>query len=56
MRSGLDEFPLRQREAIRMFYLDGRSMAEVAAALACSEDTAKMLVSRGMQALRRMRE
>lgn len=54
LRAGVEQLPPRQREAIRMFYLDGRSMVEVGTALGCSEDAAKMLVSRGMQALRRM--
>ncbi|MBK8098978.1 MAG: sigma-70 family RNA polymerase sigma factor [Planctomycetes bacterium] len=55
MRRLVEALPARQRLAVQRFYLDGRSMGQVGDELECSEDAAKMLVARGMAALRERR-
>lgn len=49
----LGELPARQREAVRLHFLSQRAMAEVAAALGCSENAAACLVQRGLRGLQR---
>jgi RNA polymerase sigma-70 factor (ECF subfamily) len=45
------ELPRRQTQAITLFYLEDRSVLEIAAMLGCSEATAKVHLFRGRQAL-----
>jgi RNA polymerase sigma-70 factor (ECF subfamily) len=45
------ELPRRQTQAIALFYLEDRSVLEIAAILGCSEATAKVHLFRGRQAL-----
>lgn len=52
----LAELPERQGEAVRLRYLEGRSTAEVAEQLGCSEGAVKSLVSRGLAELGRRLE
>lgn len=47
----LAELPDRQADAVRLRYLEGQSVAEVAGQLDCSESAVKALVSRGMAEL-----
>ncbi len=47
----LAELPDRQADAVRMRYLKGQSVVEVAGQLECSESAVKALVSRGMAEL-----
>lgn len=48
----LEEIPEANREALILFYREGQSMAEVAAALGVSTDVAKQRVHRGRELLR----
>lgn len=43
--------PRRQSQAIALFYLEDRSVAEVAQILGCSESTARVHLTRGRKAL-----
>jgi RNA polymerase sigma-70 factor (ECF subfamily) len=45
----MSTLPEEQREAVRLRAVDGRSYAEVAAELGCTEPTARMRVSRGLR-------
>jgi len=45
----MNTVPEEQREALRLRVIDGRSYAEVAAELGCTEPTARMRVSRGLR-------
>jgi RNA polymerase sigma-70 factor (ECF subfamily) len=45
------ELPGRQTQAITLFYLEDRSVAEIADILGCSQATAKVHLFRGRQAL-----
>ena len=47
----LAELPDRQADAVRLRYLEGQSVGEVAGQLDCSESAVKALVSRGMAEL-----
>ena len=47
----LANLPNRQADAVRMRYLEGQSVAEVAEQLACSDSAVKALVSRAMAEL-----
>jgi RNA polymerase sigma-70 factor (ECF subfamily) len=51
LAEALDELPERQAEAVRLRYLEGRSVAETAEALDSSEASVKALVGRGLRAL-----
>ncbi len=44
--------PRRQREAVVLYYLDGKSRPEVAREMACPQSTVSTLVSRGLDRLR----
>lgn len=52
VRTALDGIPAAYREVLVLFYMHGRSIAEVAAGLALSEDVVKQRLSRGRRALR----
>jgi RNA polymerase sigma factor (sigma-70 family) len=52
VRRALDEIPAAYREALVLFYVHGRSVAEVAAGLGISEELAKQRLHRGRRALR----
>jgi RNA polymerase sigma factor (sigma-70 family) len=45
------ELPARQTQAITLFYLEDRSVLEIAEILGCSPATAKVHLFRGRQAL-----
>lgn len=45
------ELPPRQRAAIALFYLEDRSVAQIAEILDCAENTAKALLHQGRQGL-----
>jgi len=49
--AAFDELRADQREALRLRVIEGRSYAEVAAELGCSEDVARSRVSRGLRRL-----
>jgi len=51
LHAALAALPERQAEAVRLRYLEGRTLAETAAALEASEPAVKALVSRGLMAL-----
>ena len=51
LREGLAQLPERQAEAVRMRYLEGRSVDETAGRLGCSAAAVKSLVSRGLMRL-----
>lgn len=48
----LDELPPRQRQAVRMRYLERRTLKEIAAHFECNENTAAQLIARGLANLR----
>lgn len=50
----LDKLPTKQREAIILFEISGFSMREIAAIQGSSEAAAKMKVSRGRKALKKL--
>ena len=50
--SVLDDIPPHEREAIRLFYLQGLSIAEIAARARCPEGTVKRRLHDGRQHLR----
>ncbi|NVB81731.1 MAG: sigma-70 family RNA polymerase sigma factor, partial [Kofleriaceae bacterium] len=52
VRKALDEIPDAYREVLVLFYVHGRSIAEVAAGLGIKEDLVKQRLSRGRRALR----
>lgn len=52
VRRALDELPAAYREALVLFYVQGRSVSEVAAGLGISEELAKQRLHRGRRALR----
>jgi RNA polymerase sigma factor (sigma-70 family) len=52
VRQALDEIPAAYREVLVLFYVQGRSVAEVAAGLGISEELAKQRLHRGRAALR----
>jgi RNA polymerase sigma-70 factor (ECF subfamily) len=54
LTSALDKLPLDQREAVRLRYLEGRSIKEVALAMERSEKAAGALIMRGLAALRKL--
>jgi RNA polymerase sigma factor (sigma-70 family) len=49
--SAFDELRPDQREALRLRVIEGRSYAEIASALGCSEDVVRARVSRGLNRL-----
>ena len=49
----VSRLPVKQRAAVSLFYLEDRSTGEIAAALGCSEATARVHLHRGRQALAR---
>jgi RNA polymerase sigma factor (sigma-70 family) len=49
LAEAMSSLPEEQREAVRLRAVDGRSYAEVAAELGCTEPTARMRVSRGLR-------
>ncbi|MDX2088025.1 MAG: sigma-70 family RNA polymerase sigma factor [Kofleriaceae bacterium] len=52
VRRALDEIPAAYREALVLFYVQSRSVSEVAAGLGISEELAKQRLHRGRRALR----
>ena len=50
----LDELPPRSAEAVRLRYLEGRTVAEVGVQLNASEPATKGLLKRGLASLRRL--
>lgn len=52
VREALDEIPDAYRESLVLYYVQGRSIAEVASGLGVSEDVVKQRLSRGRRALR----
>jgi RNA polymerase sigma factor (sigma-70 family) len=50
--AALDALPARQREALRLKHLEGRTLAETAGLLNCSVAAAAGLLARGMRTLR----
>lgn len=52
VREALEEIPAAYREALVLYYVHGRSIAEVAAGLGIKEDLVKQRLSRGRRALR----
>ena len=52
VRGALAEIPDAYREALVLYYVNGRSVAEVASGLGISEDLVKQRLSRGRRALR----
>lgn len=52
VRRALDEIPAAYREVLVLFYVQGRSVGEVAAGLGISEELAKQRLHRGRRALR----
>ncbi len=52
----LDNLPQQQSEAVKMRYLEGCSLAEMAARLNLTENAAAQLLHRGLQNLRRRHE
>jgi RNA polymerase sigma factor (sigma-70 family) len=50
--AALIELPAQQREAVRLRIVEERDYADVARGLGCSEQTARMRVSRGLRALK----
>ena len=53
-REALAALPEQAREAMRLRWVEGKSYAEVAAALGVTEDAAKRIVARAFGKLRRM--
>lgn len=49
--AAFDELRRDQREALRLRVIEGRSYAEIAGALGCSEDVVRARVSRGLKRL-----
>ena len=49
----LDDLPPRQREAVRMRYLERRTLKEIATNFECNENAAAQLIARGVSTLRR---
>jgi RNA polymerase sigma factor (sigma-70 family) len=56
VRTALEEIPAAYREALVLFYVHGRSVADVAAGLGITEDLVKQRLSRGRRALRSVLE
>ncbi|HEY4056032.1 MAG TPA: sigma-70 family RNA polymerase sigma factor [Kofleriaceae bacterium] len=56
VHDALAEIPAAHREALTLFYVHGRSVAEVAAALGVSEDVIKQRLTRARRSLRAMLE
>jgi len=52
VRAALTRIPAAYREALVLYYVQGRSVAEVATGLGITEDLAKQRLSRGRRALR----
>jgi RNA polymerase sigma-70 factor (ECF subfamily) len=52
----LEDLPPRQRQAVRMRYVERRALKEIAAHLDCNENTAAALIFRGLANLRRRHE
>lgn len=52
----LDDLPHRQRHAVRMRYIERRSLKEIAADFGCNENAAAQLLARGLRNLRRLHE
>jgi RNA polymerase sigma factor (sigma-70 family) len=52
LRRALAEIPAAYREALVLYYVNGRSIAEVAVGLGVTEDLVKQRLSRGRRALR----
>jgi RNA polymerase sigma-70 factor (ECF subfamily) len=52
----LDDLPPRQREAVRMRYIEHRTLHEIAAHLDCKANAAAQLIARGLARLRRRHE
>jgi RNA polymerase sigma-70 factor (ECF subfamily) len=52
----LDDLPPRQREALRMRYIEHRTLHEIAAHLNCKTNAAAQLIARGLSNLRRSHE
>jgi RNA polymerase sigma-70 factor (ECF subfamily) len=46
--------PKRQAQAIALFYLEDRPVAEIAVILGCAESTARKHLSRGRRSLQRV--
>ena len=51
LRDVLETLPTRQRDAVRLRHLEGRTLAEIAAALDCTTQAAAALIARGLRAL-----
>jgi RNA polymerase sigma factor (sigma-70 family) len=49
--AAFDELRPKQREAVRLRVIEGKSYAEIAGALGCSEDVVRARVSRGLKRL-----
>lgn len=49
--AAIEALPDRQRDAVRLRYLEGRSLADAAAEMACTEAAVKALVARSLLAL-----
>ena len=49
--AAIEALPDRQRDAVRLRYLEGRSVAEAAAEMGCTEAAVKALVARSLVAL-----
>jgi RNA polymerase sigma-70 factor (ECF subfamily) len=52
LQMALDRLPERQRDAVRMRYLEGRPLADIAAKLNCTLQAAAAVVARGLRGLR----
>ncbi|MEX2168409.1 MAG: sigma-70 family RNA polymerase sigma factor [Pirellulales bacterium] len=52
LRQALDSLPPRQRTAVRMRHLEGRTLVDIAAELSCTTPAAAALISRGLRSLR----
>jgi RNA polymerase sigma-70 factor (ECF subfamily) len=50
--AALESLPPRQRTAVRLRHLEGRSLVDIASELGCSNQAAAAVVARGLRALR----
>jgi RNA polymerase sigma-70 factor (ECF subfamily) len=53
LSAALDRLPVRQRDAVRLRHLDGRSLPDIAIQLGCTQQAAAATIARGLRALRK---
>ena len=56
VREAVEDLHDKQRDVVRAYYLDGRSMAELSASIGCSAEKAEQIKRNGIKALRRNKQ